>query len=239
MALLPNRRNAEKYTMGLIDDMWQVHLACIPRYEGKLFIPLTGGLDSRILVGIIRHLKMDVELFGYYYYQKCDIHNLEHITKITNIYNYAGFDFYLNPLDDYMAFNHHKAYTEMNQKYNFKDFTLIIHRDGLEINGGLWPGKRRRDYWYVRAVNPREKYDESQWFKEVSYPFFNALWVGFMDSLPKHLKFKQHGFIQMIRKYLPEVYDIPRCYDKGNPPIPLKHFTTRKTLRDTKDLFRL
>lgn len=225
--------------MDIIDEMWQVHLASIPRYEGKLFVPLTGGIDSRILVGIIRHLKMDVELFGYYYYQKCDKHNLFHITEIINIYNYAGFDFYLNPSEDYMAFDNHTAFTEMNTKYNFKDFILIVHRDGLEINGGVWPGKHRRDYWYKRIVDPPEKYNESQWFKETSYPFFNALWVGYMDSLPKRYKLKQYGFIQMIKKYLPEVYNIPRCYDKGYPPVPLNNFTLRKLYRDTKDLVGL
>lgn len=196
--------------MSIIDEMWQIHIRSFDNLDIKepLYVNITGGLDSRVLAGVLRYLGYNIAR-GHYVYDDSTKHNIKHIEKIVKILNFQDFRFYEHPF-----------------KWVLKNpGSFIIHPFGNFTTGMYRNRKTLRNKWLSRQS---KVFESVKYFSHVIRPFDNIFYVGYMTNLPLRWHFQQYGYIQMIKKYLPELYVIPRCFEKNQPPISLDYYPLRR-----------
>ena len=219
--------------MKIVDEMWDLQNRLIPDYEGKIFISITGGLDSRVLAGIIG-MRRDIDL-GYYYWHPETNQNRPHVVRLVNRLPYKYFECIEGKSHGISRQTIHPL-EKVNKGYNLKEYKYIINGFG-DIATGMSKTLRRNRLFYMQNgfFVPGGFY--SQDYKTLSYfgsadnPLWKPEFIGYMHSLPKRLRFFQYAYIQMIKKYLPHLYDIPRCYEKGSGnPTRLDYYPIRRII---------
>ena len=208
----------------IIDKMWNMHLQCIPEYKGRLYVALTGGLDSRILAGIIRHLDLDVILVGHYHYTEKTKGNIEYITELSKLLHYDCFSFFER------KDGKKQLWDNINTTYTLKAYICIMHHQGNVPYGSLPTKYLDLNHYLALKKNIDKRFIVDSYFKKMEHPLLDTTWVGFMHSLPRQYRFMESGAIAMIKKYLPDLYKIPRCFERGQEPVSLKHYAIKRLM---------
>jgi len=200
----------------MIDTLWQLHLDSISDYKGRIWVNQTGGLDSRILGGIIsKRRQID---FGFYYYYKESEHNVKHVEKIVKLLNYRDFEFIRLERFGYGGFDIAATMT----KENPKNYRYIVNSYGDAVSGRFKTKKRERKFF--DEVYSKETHLPLTSFKSIEFPFWNPRLVGYFYSLPRYQRLFQRGYMKMIKKHLPELYEVPRCFEMGYRPVKMDMF---------------
>lgn len=204
-----------------VDMMWEILNDAIPTYKGKLCVPITGGLDSRVIAGIIsKRQRIDL---SYCFYDERTKFNWQHaaeIAKRLDVHN-----FYAIKLGGKRRHRFIKDYLSVEPlNYDLKEYTLIHGNHANTITGSrVTPLNYFRtftDFWY-QTVPDYDKSNEylTTIFKRVEKPTWDPRFIGFCLSLPRRYRFMQYLYKEMIKKYLPDLADIPRCFESGSKPI--------------------
>ena len=217
--------------MKIIDEMWNLHNRLIPEYKGKIFISLTGGLDSRVLAGIISK-RRQIDL-GYYYYHKDTACNITHIRQLLKLLNYKDFCL-VKGLSHGITKQLIHPLEEISKKYNLKEYKYIVNGFGDIATGMSMTLKRNRSFYmqkdfFVDGGFYAQDYKTLEYFGSADNPLWKPEFIGYLHSLPRYARFFQYAYIQMIKKYLPHLYDIPRCFEKGSGhPTRLDYYMLRR-----------
>jgi len=218
----------------MIDKLWELHLESIPDYKGKIWVNQTAGLDSRVLGGIIsKRRQID---FGFYYYYKESEHNVKHVKKIVSLLNYKNFKFIKLDRFGYGGFDHAvKIITEgyhpelypvdlvkLAIDINPSEYTYIVNSYGDAVSGRFKTKKRERKFF--DEVYSKETHLPFTNFKSIEFPLWNPRLLGYFYSMPRYQRWFQHGYMMMIKKYLPELYEVPRCFEQGYKPVKMDMF---------------
>ena len=218
--------------MGVVDELWQLHLDMTPDYKEPLFVSLTGGMDSRLLAGILRFYK-DIEIdLGVYFYRE-EEYNLPHIKKLVDILGYKNFEFIKRNGRDRW---YEDSWRRLNEKYDLKKYVYVSHKHGLQNAGALISSSKRNMRWWAGHYTEIDEIENSLYrFKKTSYPYANPYYVGFCYAMPKWYRFKHNAHIQMLKKYLPQIADVSLCSDyKGIQPIKTDWCVLRKIVSQLK-----
>ena len=65
-------------------------------------------------------------------------------------------------------------------------------------------------------------------------PTLNPKWISYCYNLPRYNKILQRSFIRMINQYTP-LGRVPRCFDRGEDPIPINKSFTYYSIRFIKN----
>ena len=215
--------------MNPIKQLFDLHCEMIPIIESPIYVALTGGIDSRILAGLLTKFGYTIDL-GAYFYTEDTKHNIPHIEKLLNNLIYRNFEFIKRDLPD---IKFQKSLQTLNKKYDLSQYTNLCHIHGMQAMGSLFSAtKKKRELWlhYFHDYNLRP-HDGAAFFKEVIYPFWNGYYVAFCYSLPKWYRFKHYGHIKMLKEYFPELVNVPLCRE-DKKPMPLDWLVVRKLLND-------
>ncbi len=194
--------------MKRIDEMWKI-FNDIEIPTGKLCIPITGGLDSRVLAGVVRQHR-DIDYSFYFWSEKTRM-NTEYVETIANRCRVKHLK--LIKLDN--VYNTDDAVDEVINIFPKNEYIFGCHFYGGTITGMMKTDKQERDYFLNESL-AEEEYIQSFWadkFKEVWRPWWNARLVGYMLALPRRDRIFQRLYIEMIKKYLPDLASIPRCFE--------------------------
>jgi len=203
----------------MIDTLWQLHIHSIPDYKGKIWVNQTGGLDSRVLGGIIsKRRQID---FGFYYYYKESEHNLKHVEKIVSLLNYKDFEFIKMGQSGYGQFDNATFGLKLSYKQIAK-YRYIVNSYGDAVSGRFKTKKRERKFF--DEVYSKETHLPLTNFKSIEFPLWNPRLVGYFYSMPRYQRWFQHGYMKMIKKHLPELYEVPRCFEEGHKPVKMDMF---------------
>ena len=216
--------------MSKVDEMWAI-LNDIEIPTGKLCIPITGGLDSRVLAGVVRqHREID---YSYFYWSEGTRMNVPHVQAIADRCRVKKFE--LIKLDN--VYNTDDAVDEIKRILPKSDYIWGCNHHGDVMTGMKKSRSAERDYFLnellVENENKRFLYTET--FKSIWRPWWNSRITGFMLSLPRWDRIFQRLYVEMIKKYLPDLAKIPRCYESypgGGKPTRfdkgLVHYTFRR-----------
>lgn len=215
--------------MHIIDEMWQHLNEVVSKMEttGKICVPITGGLDSRVLAGLLLKNNKRIDL-SYIRFNDDNYCNVGYAL-------YLGIAFHVKDFRTLFVNNKNVIEVMLNdlsKQVNLKEYTLIqpLHMDfytGLhyEPRKMFRIKKYEREYWDTvpkKIAEYKEIYE--RYFNRVISPFDTKETRKFFESIPGRYKIMQYAYRQMIRKYLHGLYDIPRCYDRTKKPIRLDHY---------------
>ena len=213
--------------MGLIDEMWEMHLRCLDfaKIEEPLYVNITGGLDSRVIAGALKHQGYKIS-DGCFFYNQANRHNIPHVSKLVNILEYDHFQFIhsvkMGRLEDW---------GEPTEEMLKSTYVNNVYGD---ISTGSNLNKKEVRKYLQWVIETKIKYgDLHDHFQRVIDPFNNSIYVGFMLNLPKYLRVYQRGYRLMIRKYLPDLYEIPRCFEKNQQPVSLNYYILKRIINKT------
>jgi len=217
----------------MIDELWELHNRLIPDYDGKIFISLTGGLDSRVLAGIIsKRRKIDL---GYYYYHDETKYNIPQVIRMRDLLNYKNFVFIKGPGHGITKQKIHPL-EEVKKVYNLKEYTYIVNGFGDIATGMSKTLKRNRQFYmqkgfFVPGGFYAQDFMTLKYFKTAHNPLWTPEFIGYLHSMPKYMRLFQYAYIQMIKKYLPKLYEVPRCYENGSGnPTKLDWYPIRRLI---------
>jgi len=196
--------------MSIVDDLWKIFNDFkVP--EGKICVPLSGGLDSRVLAGIISgRRKID---YGFCWVTDKTSYNKAEVNKLMRYLNYDNFDMiYLIKHEEQ---NMIRAVEILPKRY--LDSTIIIAKHMDVVTGLCKTNKRNRRYYYSDFKIVENGMGYADKFNYVSTPFWRPELVGYLHSLSYKQRFFQRAYRDMIKKYLPELWKVPRCFETGEP----------------------
>jgi tRNA(Ile)-lysidine synthase TilS/MesJ len=221
----------------IIDEMWEMHNDfVIP--EGKIFVALSGGLDSRVLAGIIS-LRRKIDL-GMCMYHNRSTGNLNYVEHLVQNLDYEKFE-YIDIGELRKAISLDIAYNELGKGYNLNEYTCLVCRYGETLSGRLHTKARERQFW-LRRIRRRKLLENDESIPRVDYsrfkdaidPLYRKELIGYMFSLTRRQRFFQYAYMQMIKKYLPNLWKIPRCFET-TPPCKLDYYLIRRTISRIRD----
>ena len=200
--------------MNKVDQMWEM-LNDIQIPDGKLCIPITGGLDSRVLAGIVRQYR-EID-YSYFYFSEATENSVPYVVALMNRCKVKKYD--LIKLDN--SYRSDDAKQEIVEKFpRLQDYIYGCNHHGDILTGMAKSYKRERNYFlheYEKENQYQVDITENK-FKEIWKPWVNPRTVGFLMSYHRKDRIFQRTYIKMINKYLPDLASIPRCFEtKGNP----------------------
>ena len=215
--------------------MWELHLRLIPDYSGKIAIPLTGGLDSRVIAGIIG-MKRIIDL-GYYYWYPETKQNIIYVERLLKRLPYLNFEFI--EVESYDRSKRKRMPIKiLAKKYDLKKYTLVQHGFGDISTGAYWKLSKMRQMYCYHNFNLVDCDGKVKYFKSVENPLYHPAYIGYMHSLPRRLRLFQYAYIQMIREYLPHLC-VERCYEKGSgDPTRLDYYPIRRISNKAKNAIK-
>lgn len=223
--------------MVMIDKMYLMFMDSIPDYEGKICVPLSGGLDSRVLAGLIsKKRKIDLSYCQYELDYPVrigrNIKSVGYARQIATTLNIPFHSINVNDFtfDDMLAVKglpmeatllKSMMYTglrKLNDIVNLKDYTIIVGH-GLDTLTGVhvnpltlfnYEKFERKDH--IKMSEYFLKVFEGTYgdFAKWDCPLWNGELSTFCINLPLKHRFHQRLYRQMIKKYLPELAKIPR-----------------------------
>ena len=215
----------------LLDTLYNKIEKTLLDVGNKIFIPISGGLDSRVVAGIFNK-KRKIDLSYVYFNIDKDIRHVQYSAKIANQLDIEKY--YVIPISNKeIDMNFEKisswnlpknevftAFTKLNKLVDLKEYTLCIPH-GLEYITGIhvtqfdliYKSKNKKiDSWYLNEWRQFEK----RWVEKYKIFFKNIIttWnddlVSFCLNLPLKHRCNQGLYRKMIMKYLPEISSIPR-----------------------------
>ena len=208
--------------------MWEMHLRCLDlaKIEEPLYVNITGGLDSRVIAGVLKHQGYKIAN-GCFFYNIANCHNVPHVKKLVNILKYDNFEF-----KDSKTMGTVEDWGEPTEEMLKSTYVNNVYGD---IATGSSLNKKKIRKYLQWVIKNKIKYgDLRNHFKRVIDPFDNSIYIGFMFNLPKYLRVYQRGYMLMIRKYLPNLYEIPRCFEKNQEPIDLNYYIPKRIISKIK-----
>ena len=202
--------------MTTIDEMWQLFQSSIPDYQGKIWVNMTGGLDSRVLAHIISQ-RRQIDM-GFYYYYKESEHNLKHVEKLVERMDYKRFIFIKLDRFGYGGFDIAIKKLDVDPM----EYTYIVNVYGDVITGRLKTKSKERKH-YLSLTDERNIVKTK--FKSVELACWNPRLVGYLCNMSRYDRIFQHAYRMMIRKYMGD--NIPRCFEEGIKPVPLSYYVPR------------
>ena len=215
--------------------MFEVMLKNIPVYSTKVCVPLSGGLDSRVLAGLIT-CKQKVDLsfcqyrLDYPIIINRGIANVSYARQIAGVLNIPFYSININEdnREDREAIKglgdtvkKSRMYTgirKMNDIVNLKDYTIVVGH-GLDTVTGVHVTPltlfnyekfevrdRIKMHDYFNNIFPGTYGRFAKW----DCPLWNREVVEFCLSMPLKYRHLQRAYRFMIKKYFPELAKIPR-----------------------------
>jgi len=191
--------------------------------EGKICIGLSGGLDSRVLAGIISK-RRPIDL-GFCYYTEKTKYNVPVVKELVSNLRFKEFE-YIN-IVSHEKTNVPRAVEKLSRLHNLKDYTILIANHMDVITGLRYTKRLDREYYYKDMLPVQSGMTYTDYFKDYRTPFWNPRLVGYMQSLPRSQRFFQRAYREMIKKYLPDLWESPRCFETG-PPVPLNWYVINR-----------
>ena len=196
--------------MRVEQEMWDLLMRLVDPQNDKIISPITGGLDSRVLVYILK-LK-GVRVSSYYIYSEYNKCNFKHIDQLCEMLEVREHT-YLNRMD----YSWQGLKDWASAKYDLKKYDRYTFAYNNVITGGILSKKDNRRYWYGK-----ENWQKADWegdYNQIVNMDVNPNWMGYCYSLPRHQRFLQKAYIRMINEFTP-LGNIPRCFDlPGREPI--------------------
>ena len=215
----------------LLDTLYNKIEKSLSNVNGKIFVPISGGLDSRVVAGILSK-RQKIDLSYVYFNIDRDVRHVQYSSQIANKLNIEKY--YVIPISNKeIDINFKKisswdlpknevftAFTKLNGLVDLKEYTLYIPH-GLEYMTGIhitqfdliYKSKNEKiDDWYL---NKWRQFEE-RWVEKYKIFFKNIIttWnedlVSFCLDLPLKYRCNQKLYRRMIMKYLPEISSIPR-----------------------------
>jgi len=225
-------------SMKCIKNMYELFMDSIPDYKGKICVPISGGLDSRVLAGLIsKKRKIDLTYCQYYIKHPVklgtQIRNIKYARQIAQVLNIERFEpICVNyevdgDLEAIKGLSHEdqlkksRMYTGLrilNERVNLKDYT-IISGHGLDTITGIHVNPLTLFSYKEKEFEDRLKmtdyyfaiFDDTYGrFAKWSCPLWNTEVNDWCFNLPYRYRFHQYLYRQMIKEYFPELAVIPR-----------------------------
>lgn len=221
--------------MKKIDELWNILVESVPDLSGKkLCTPITGGLDSRTLAGVLRHCGYRID-FSYWVRVPDNMINQKHVEKLWDLLGVEQreiIDVNKLPRDFPLAIR------ILQEKIsNLKEYSFLIPFH-MDVYAGMKKSKSaERKYFY--ETWPQMSLSIYNVFGEIILPFENSRVIGYLLNLPRRDRLFENLYMRMIKKYLPDLADVPRCFEKNTGrPIPIKNVPLYILLRLSDRFYR-
>jgi len=219
--------------MDLVDELYTKINKTIVDVPGKIFVPISGGLDSRVLAGIISR-RRQIDLSYVHFVVGKDARHVQYSAQIAaklDIKDYLVIPIFKEEMDDYNrqiadwnlppapSFT---AYKKLSQFYDLKEYTLYMPH-GMEYITGIhltpfeliYPYHDRKiTDWFLNTWRPLQKKAvdiyKQHFFKDFLEPTWDDGLINFCLDLPLKYRVNQYLYRKMIVKYFPELASIPR-----------------------------
>lgn len=194
----------------------------LPHGRTKICLPITGGLDSRILAGIVsKHRKID---FSFCYWSDNHVHHVEYATNIAMTCEVNNIDSIYIPdnelAEEAWRINDY-ALHKVTEKHPLYHHALVLAMSLDFLSGGhigLWNvfnHKRIRnvEHKYIANVRPVQvKWNQyyTKYFHKVCDTVWHDEFVDFCLSIPLKLRMDRWILREALKKYHPELAAIPQ-----------------------------
>ena len=212
----------------------------VDKIKGKICVPISGGLDSRVVAGYMQVLNRPIDLVVTFGNQ----HD-KHIGYAQRIARAAGYSDQIITAsvtkqeinDNHSIVQSFSGLSEMatpgfvclqkiNNKIDLSDYNFIIpygidRLTGIKINAlTFWRGAKyfiEQDRYFVNSYYKQICLNGFKVFHYFGAKAINPIWYSeslfeFCTNLPLKERFHQRLFRQMIKTYFPELAAIPRTY---------------------------
>jgi len=221
----------------MIDKLYEMICKSVPDYQGKICVPISGGLDSRVLAGIIgRRRKIDLAYCQYHVGDDWDDRHMDYATEIQkhcNVDRFVKIGTSPRDVERDEGLIENIPFPEIQRKCgNFTGVRILAEDTGLKEYTMI--GGHGLDVMTGIAVNPLtifgkyKQIDEAllqkmaknrhilshvygHFFKDWDLPFWNYELYDFCLKLPMKYRFNQYLYRKMIQKFFPELAKIPRA----------------------------
>jgi len=187
-----------------------------PKVDEKICIPITGGLDSRLIAGIIaQHREID---YGYFFASKYTQSSIPHVEKLMELCRVKKYDIVnMGDITKDKAIDFHRTHA-------MPDYVIYMN-PCFSVLTGLHR-TRKKDYKYLtdslpnkRLVNSKDVYVG---WKEVYDPLSTFELACTCLSMSRRERLFQSLHRKMLIRYLPEIANVPRCFEfGGGRPTPI------------------
>lgn len=186
----------------------------------KICVPISGGLDSRVIAAIISKYRTIDLSFCYHQLRFKDFRSFEYAQQISKVLKIKEF-YCIKPDVNYVGINFNQpAIKIMNDLRPLKDYLVIVPL-GLETMTGdqinlktiLTGEYKRHEAYYWKHVWAQEKENiKNVWGKygQAWNPVDDEELIEFCRDLPLKYRIHQNLYRYMIREFLPEVAGIPQ-----------------------------
>ena len=209
----------------VIDEMWEL-FNNFTVSDGKICVPLSGGLDSRVLAGIISK-RRPIDL-GFHFYTDQGFYNHDVIHRLLEHLDYTNFECINIHTHTKINFGEigdlNAAARTLFMFHDLKKYTVTMPIQ-MDILTGRDLTKRYNRKHFYEMINDRDM--NLVYFGAKSYPLWNPVLVAYLQSLSRYDRFFQRAYRKMIRKYLPELWEIPRAFETG-PPVSLNYYIPKR-----------
>lgn len=212
----------------------------VDKIKGKICVPISGGLDSRVVAGFMQTLKQQIDLvvtFG----TRNDKH-VEYAKRIARAAGYSGKIITASVTRQEIEQNNQvvNAITglgeratpgfvclqKINNKIDLSEYTFLVPYGldwltGIKINPlTVWRGAeyfRKQDHYFVNTYYQQICLNAFKVFHFFRAAAINPIWfsenlVEFCSRLQLKERFHQKLFRNMIKTYFPKLAAIPRTY---------------------------
>lgn len=199
----------------------------VSQIKGKICVPISGGLDSRLIAGFLRDRIDLVLIFG-----NPGAKHIEYAHRIAQAVGYKKAIIVTTVNDDELEqyvydvewinglSESTKAYCHLNHANDIVDlsqYTFVIPHMLDPYMGGnvnlltLFKQKQTVEYWqyYEKDISNKGALIYKHFGGYVN-PIMDDRLKDFCDKLPLRYKFHQYLYRQMFKKYFPELAAIPR-----------------------------
>jgi len=192
--------------------------------KGKIVLPISGGLDSRILAGIVSKIR-DIDVS---YVSWSDSHTLhkqyaKDIMEICGVVSQRTIHIPQDELKEPAWRIHTYPMKVLNEVLHIKDAALVLAMSLDVLSGahiGLWniwnPSSiRQYEKWYVDNVRPKQlehnRYYTLKYFRKVCDCVWTPELVKFcLLKIPPRMRFDRWILRETLRRYYPELAKIPQ-----------------------------
>jgi len=214
-----------------VDELYytfrEVIIDRVSKIRGKICVPISGGLDSRLIAGFIRE-KIDLVLiFG-----NPGAKHIEYAHRIAQAVGYKKGIIVTTVTDEDVEKNRDivekinglpdestKTYCHLshaNQIVPLSQFTFVVPHMLDPYMGGnvnlltLFKQRKTKEYWLNYEDISLKGSLIYKHFGRYLNPIMDARLLQFCERLPLRLKFHQYLYRQMFKKYFPELAEIKR-----------------------------